>query len=145
MADQTVRPVDGAYGREGDMVSFADGFPLLLTTTPSLAALNARLEQPMEMARFRPNLVVSGIIEAFAEDGWKALRIGALTLRVVKPCTRCVITTQDPRTGEGQGREPLAALRKMGRLWDRMPVFGMNVIPDGPGVVELGQAVELLG
>jgi uncharacterized protein YcbX len=66
-----------------------------------------------------------------------------VTLRLVKPCTRCVITTQDPLTGEGKGPEPLRTLRAMGRVWQKMPVFGMNAIPDGAGEIALGEAVEL--
>ncbi|GMM59254.1 MOSC domain-containing protein [Novosphingobium pituita] len=143
MARETVRPVDPAYGQSGDMVGFADGFPLLVTTTDSLAALNRQLETPVTMARFRPSLVIEGVGEAFAEEGWRTLRIGGLTLRVVKPCTRCVITTQDPLTGEGKGPEPLRTLRAMGRVWQKMPVFGMNAIPDGAGEIALGEAVEL--
>lgn len=143
MARETVRPVDPAYGQSGDMVGFADGFPLLVTTTDSLAALNRQLETPVTMARFRPSLVIEGVGEAFAEEGWRTLRIGGLTLRVVKPCTRCVITTQDPLTGEGKGPEPLRTLRAMGRVRQKMPVFGMNAIPDGAGEIALGEAVEL--
>ncbi|MFD2780939.1 MOSC domain-containing protein [Novosphingobium pokkalii] len=95
------------------------------------------------MARFRPNLVIAGAAAAFAEDGWQGLRIGGVTLRLVKPCTRCVITTQDPETGAADSREPLATLRKMGRLWQRQPIFGVNAIPDGTGDVAVGDRVEL--
>ncbi|MEJ0048220.1 MAG: MOSC domain-containing protein [Rhodospirillales bacterium] len=59
-ADPRSRPVAPAYAAPGDVVSFADGFPLLLTTTSSLADLNARLPAPVEMLRFRPNLVIDG-------------------------------------------------------------------------------------
>ncbi|NMN03432.1 MULTISPECIES: MOSC N-terminal beta barrel domain-containing protein [unclassified Novosphingobium] len=143
MGEDVVRGVDPAYGRPGDTVGFADGFPLLVTTQESLDAVNAQLPAPIAMARFRPNLVIAGAPAAFAEDGWTRLRIGAITLRLVKPCTRCVITTQDPETGESEGREPLATLRKMGRLWQRQPIFGVNAIPDGVGEVAVGTLVEL--
>lgn len=143
MGADAMRPVDPAYGQEGDAVGFADGFPLLVTTQESLDALNAQLPAPLAMARFRPNLVLSGAPAAFAEDGWTALRIGTLTLRLVKPCTRCVITTQDPETGHSEDREPLATLRKMGRLWQRQPIFGVNAIPVGAGELAVGDGVEV--
>ncbi|WP_062786273.1 MOSC domain-containing protein [Novosphingobium capsulatum] len=143
MGDDVIRPVDPRYGQPGDAVGFADGFPLLVTTQESLDALNAQLPAPITMARFRPNLVITGAPAAFAEEGWNSLRIGALTLRLVKPCTRCVITTQDPETGESHDREPLATLRRMGRLWQRQPVFGMNAIPDGAADLAVGDGVEL--
>ena len=143
MGDDVIRPVDPRYGQPGDAVGFADGFPLLVTTQESLDALNAQLPAPIAMARFRPSLVIAGAPAAFAEEGWSMLRIGALTLRLVKPCTRCVITTQDPDTGESHDREPLATLRRMGRLWQRQPVFGMNAIPDGAADLAVGDRVEL--
>lgn len=144
MAEETVRPVHPDYGAAGDRVSFADGFPLLVTTVESLAALNARLDAPVDMARFRPNIVLEGAGAAFAEDGWRRLRVGGLTLRVVKPCTRCVITTQDVESGESTGPEPLRTLKAMGRVWQKMPVFGQNAIPDGPAAIAVGDAVEVL-
>lgn len=144
MGADVVRPVDAAYGQPGDAVSFADGFPLLVTTCESLDALNAQLPAPIAMARFRPNLVIAGAAAAFAEDGWRVLRIGGLTLRLVKPCVRCVITTQDPDTGVTDGREPLATLRRMGRVWRRQPIFGVDAIPDGTAEVAVGDRVDLL-
>lgn len=151
MPDTGVRPVDAAFGRDRDQVSFADGFPVLVTTVESLDALNVQLANPITMARFRPNLVIAGAPAAFAEDGWRILRIGSLTLRVVKPCTRCVITTQDPDSGEVvEAMEPLRTLRAMGRVMPgegrrREPVFGQNAIPDGAGVIAVGDPVEVVG
>lgn len=145
MPETVVRPVDADYGRDGDQVSFADGFPLLVTVVESLDALNRALASPVTMARFRPNLVIAGAPGAFAEDGWQALRIGDVTLRVVKPCTRCVITTQDPDSGEVVTKmEPLRTLKAMGRVMPGPrpePIFGQNAIPDGAGTIAVGDAV----
>jgi uncharacterized protein YcbX len=149
MAESGVRAVDAEFGRDGDQVSFADGFPLLVTTVESLDALNGRLASPITMARFRPNLVIAGASQAFVEDGWRSLRIGDLTLRVVKPCTRCVITTQDPDSGAVvDAMEPLRTLRAMGRVMPgvrREPIFGQNAIPDGAGMIAAGDLVEVVG
>ncbi len=135
------RPVDPGYGQAGDEVGFADGFPLLLISEASLEELARRLERPVEMRRFRPNLVVTGA-SPHAEDGWRRFRVGTLTFRAVKPCSRCLITTRDPDTGE-LGKEPLATLAGY-RKQDGKVMFGVNVIPDGPGEIAVGDVVEPL-
>jgi uncharacterized protein YcbX len=91
-------------------VSFADGFPILVANLASLTHLNSRMPQQIGMERFRPNIVLEGL-EPFAEDRIGALHIGNITLRLVKPCTRCVITSTDQRTGE-LSTNPLPVLRQ---------------------------------
>ncbi|NBC15943.1 MAG: MOSC domain-containing protein [Bacteroidetes bacterium] len=141
MPDDSRRPLDPDYGSPDDVVSFADGYPLLITTTASLADLNERMGASLSMQRFRPNLVLD-TREPFAEDDWRRLRIGAVTVRLVKPCARCVVTTLDPTTGEG-GKEPLRTLAQF-RERDGKVYFGMNAIPEGPGSLQVGNAVEIL-
>ncbi|MGH6614532.1 MOSC domain-containing protein [Sphingomonas sp.] len=142
--DTVRRPVDPRYAAEDDQVSLADGFPFLITTEASLQALNTQLAVPVGMDRFRPNIVVTGA-EAWAEDRWRRIRIGTVTLRIVKPCARCVITTQHPLTGaQEQGNDPLTTLRAMGRMAKGGIIFGQNAIADGPGEIALGDAVEIL-
>ena len=140
--DGAERPVDPCYAAAGDRTAFADGFPLLLISEASLADLNARLAQPLPMRRFRPNLVIGGT-EPYAEDRWSRIRIGETTFRVVKPCSRCVITTIDPETGV-RGKEPLATLARYRRLANDV-FFGQNLIHDGIGTLRLGDPVEVLG
>jgi uncharacterized protein len=142
MDDDSVRAVDLRFGREGDHVSFADAFPLLVTTEESLAELNSRMETPLPMERFRPNLVIAGGA-AFAEDSWSAIAVGSVRLRVVKPCDRCVVTTVDQATGVG-GREPLATLATFRRSRGKV-LFGWNAIPDAAGTVAAGDRVTVLG
>ncbi|MFF7731830.1 MOSC N-terminal beta barrel domain-containing protein [Streptomyces sp. NPDC007984] len=144
----TRRPVTPEYARPGETVSFADGFPLLLTTTASLAALNSLIAQgeyagegPLPMNRFRPNVVVSGT-PAWAEDGWSRLAIGDVTFRVAKPCGRCVVTTTDQGTGE-RGREPLHSLGRHRRV-DGKLVFGQNLVPLSRGTIRVGDPVSIL-
>ncbi|MCB1801771.1 MAG: MOSC domain-containing protein [Gammaproteobacteria bacterium] len=135
------RPVDPDFARPDDQVGFADGFPFLLISQASLDALNARLELPVPMLRFRPNLVVAGC-DAHAEDGWRRIRIGDMTFRVVKPCSRCVIPTVDIDTAE-RGREPLATLMSY-RKRDNKIYFGQNLIHDAPGSLRVGMPVEIV-
>lgn len=109
--EQRARYLPNGYGFNSDRAAFPDGFPLLLIGQGSLDELDRRVGRPMEMLRFRPNLVVQGG-EPFAEDGWKRIRIGSLEFRVLKPSVRCIFTTIDPATGErSEDREPMATLR----------------------------------
>ena len=138
------RPIDPRFARPGEHVSLADGYPLLVTTTASLAALNDRLPVPIGMDRFRPNLVIDGALP-WDEDGWQRLRIGTVVLRLAKPCSRCVITTQDSFTGRReQGDEPLTTLRAMGRSQSGGIMFGDNAIPEMSGTLRVGDPVEIL-
>lgn len=141
MPEDTIRPVDPAYAEPNDRVSFADGFPYLLTTTASLEELNRRADSELTMERFRPNLVVAGS-EPFEEDHWRRIRVGDMTFRVAKPCARCVITTLDPDT-QAAGPEPLRTLARF-RSRDGKVLFGENLLPDGIGTVHVGDAVEVL-
>jgi uncharacterized protein YcbX len=139
------RPVDQDYGRPGDVVSFADGFPLLLTSTGSLDELGRWLtaegEQEVPMTRFRPNVVVAGP-PPWAEDRWRRIRIGPVPFRVVKPSGRCVVTTTDQLTGERE-RQPLKLLGQR-RRFGKALVFGQNLIPDAGGVIRVGDPVEII-
>jgi uncharacterized protein YcbX len=134
--DPTRRATNQAYSQAGDRVSFADAYPLLLTSQESLAALNDWIlegprfaEGPLPMTRFRPSVVVAGA-PGWAEDGWRRLRIGEVTFRVAKGCDRCIITTVDPDTA-AKGKEPLVTLARH-RRWDGKIWFGVQLIPDGP-------------
>jgi uncharacterized protein YcbX len=139
--EHQLRQVDPAYARPGDRTAFSDGFPLLLISQASLDDLNRRLATPLSMRRFRPNLVIAGS-EPHAEDSWRRLRIGDLTLRVVKPCSRCVIPSIDPDTAE-KGVEPLHTLASYRRR-DNKIYFGQNVIVDGQGEISTGMPVDVL-
>jgi hypothetical protein len=140
--DQAIRQVDTRYAGPGDQVGFADGFPLLLISQASLDNLNARLREPVDMRRFRPNLVVSGC-EAHAEDGWRRLRIGELEFEVAKPCSRCPIPGIDPDTAQ-RSPEVLKVLAQYRRGDDGKVYFGQNVLHRGSGELQVGQAVEVL-
>ncbi|MFE6174829.1 MOSC domain-containing protein [Streptomyces sp. NPDC056464] len=150
MADPaTSRPVDPEYALPGETVSFADGYPLLLTGTASLDALNSLIAQgdhahegPLPMNRFRPNVVVSGTA-AWAEDDWSRISIGEVTFRAPKKCGRCVVTTTDQSTAE-RGREPLLTLGRHRRLGGKL-LFGQNLVPLSRGTIRVGDPVTILG
>jgi uncharacterized protein YcbX len=141
---QTKRPVDPKYSRPGDQVSFADAFPLLLLSRASVEELNRRLSRPVTVEHFRPNLVVEGC-EPFAEDGWGRLRIGNAELEIAKPCARCAFTLVDPLTGaRATNGEPLRTLAFFRRKGLKV-LFGQNVLVRRPGVIQVGDPIELLG
>ncbi|WP_019631859.1 MOSC domain-containing protein [Actinomadura atramentaria] len=129
----------------GGEVMFADGYPLLVISEESLADLNARLDEPLPMNRFRPSIVLAGL-GPYGEDGVRRLRIGAgpdaAEIEIVKPSARCVITTTDQRTAE-RGREPLRTLAKY-RLADQEIRFGQNAVPRVLGRLVVGDPVEVL-
>lgn len=142
--DASRRGIDPRFSLQDDHVSLADGFPLLVTTEASLDALNQRLAVPVTMARFRPNLVIAGA-EPWQEDRWRRIRIGTMDLRITRPCSRCIVVTQQPDTGERlEGNEPLATLRAIGRRTPDGIMFGQNAIPDRPGSVSVGDAVTVI-
>lgn len=169
MPDETKRSVNPRFDSGGDIVSFADGYPLLVIGEASLVDLNARISgsqkrtddlppfQPLSMQRFRPNLVVDGS-EAFAEDDWDKIRIGDSVFRTTKPCERCVIPTVDPSRGEFDGKEPLKTLATYRAAKDVMPervdrlgltpsavLFGQNLISEAFGAtIRVGDDVEVL-
>ena len=141
-ADGYVRRVSEKYAvNEDDHTGFADGYPILIASEESLADLNSRLETPVPMNCFRPNVVVRGC-DAFAEDTWSRIRIGGVELAIVKPCARCVVTTIDKETLEKK-KEPLKTLNKF-RKQDGGAMFGQNVIPLGRGRLEVGMNVDVL-
>jgi uncharacterized protein YcbX len=128
-------------GRGDAPVGFADGYPLLITTSASLAELNRRLVEPLPMDRFRPNLVIDGC-GPFDEDGWGSITVGSVAIDVVKPCARCAITGVDQATGERSGGEPLATLATFRRV-DAGVAFGQNAIHRGRGVLRVGDPVSV--
>jgi uncharacterized protein len=134
---------DGQYGEDGDEVSLADAFPLLLISQGALDLLNSKVAQPLPMLRFRPNLVVAGT-EPHAEDGWKRIRIGAVEFDVVKSCTRCVFTTVDFERGRfDPSGEPLRTLKTYRRSPEGI-TFGQNLIPRSTGTLRVGDALQVL-
>ncbi|MEI2641679.1 MAG: MOSC domain-containing protein [Candidatus Nanopelagicales bacterium] len=130
------RSDDGASG-----IAFADGYPLLLIGEASLAALNERLEQPLPMNRFRPNIVVAGS-GPFEEDEWLHVELGTVGADVVKPCLRCAITRVDQATGVRGDGEPLRTLGQFRKVKGGVQ-FGQNLVHTGTGTLSVGDPVSV--
>jgi uncharacterized protein YcbX len=128
------------------VTEFSDGFPMLVISRASLAELNTRLPRALPMERFRPNLVIDGV-QAYDEDRIHELRADEVTIRIVKPCMRCAITTTDQQTGERDGVEPLQTLKSYRfDSQQRGVAFGQNAIPiEGIGEgLRVGQRFEVV-
>jgi hypothetical protein len=140
MPDTTRRYVDGRYAHNKEITSFTDGYPLLLIGQASLDDLNSRLEQPVPMNRFRPNVVFTGGTP-FQEDYMKHFEINGITLFGVKPCARCVMTTINQQTAE-KAKEPLKTLSTY-RLKNKKILFGQNLLHQGTGIISVGNTITI--
>ncbi|WP_353952908.1 MOSC N-terminal beta barrel domain-containing protein [Knoellia sp. S7-12] len=150
--DPTRRALNPDFSRLGDHTAYADGYPVTLASRRSLAQLNdwmaegavergESVPEPLPIERFRPNVVVDGDLEPFAEDSWSTVRLGEVSFRVAKPVDRCVMTTIDCTDLEA-GKEPIRTLARH-RRWDGKTWFALQLIPDGTGVVRIGDEVEV--
>src|SRR5690606_1456130 len=141
---QAHRVASPEWAGEGMPVTFADGFQALITTTASLAALNADMlahgEGEVGMERFRPNIVLE-TATAWAEDGWATIEIAGVTFDLVKPCARCIMITQDQTTGSREVASPMPAMGRIRMSADRRvpgPLFGWNAVPRNTGSIRIG-------
>lgn len=145
MPDSSERRIDPLFAKNDEVVSFADGYPLLVISAASLVDLNERIVKnggsALPMNRFRPNLVIAGC-EAYAEDKVGDVQIGKALFRAVKPCARCQVTTTDQARGEVRGPEPLQTLATY-RDTPNGVIFGMNLVPVRLGTVRVGDVVTL--
>ena len=122
--------------------------PLHLICEESLGALNARRaadgKPPVPMDRFRPNLVVSGCPRPHAEDSWRSVTIGGVTLAVTSPCPRCTVPDVQQTSGRVDMREvgPMKSLRDYRQRPGMGTVFGIYLRPSAAGAVRVGDAVS---
>ena len=141
MPENFSRRINPDRARNQENVSFADGYPYLIISEASLQDLNARMETPLPMHRFRPNIVVRGV-EPYDEDDWKDFNIQNLSFYGTHPCKRCVFTTIDQETGK-KGPEPLKTLATYRREGSEV-IFGLNAIASSEGVIRVGDEITIL-
>ncbi|WP_371186957.1 MOSC domain-containing protein [Thalassotalea maritima] len=127
-----------------NQLSFADGYPILLIGDGSLHDLNSRLNKPVSMSQFRPNLVIADC-PAFAEDDWQEIKIGEVHFAIAKPCSRCIFTTVNSKTGErDEHKEPLTTLASYRRADNGDINFGQNLVPLNQGVIHQGEPLKVI-
>ncbi len=143
MDDHSVRRVNPDWGNSP--VSFADGYPILIANSASLSALSDVAGIPLEMQQFRPNIVIHSD-QPWAEDGWASVKIGDIIFDLVKPCTRCVMTTLDPISGMASRQPTMDALIKTRRSKDprvKGVLFGWNAIARTTGLIRAGMSSQI--
>ena len=137
------RSPDALKERGSLPVAFGDAFPFLITSIASIGDLNTRLDMPVPMDRFRPNIVIAGC-GPYEEDTWARIRIGDVELVAAGPCGRCIVTTTDQHSGE-RGKEPLATLATYRKDKDGSVNFGQNYIhATDKGTIRVGDPVTVL-
>lgn len=141
MPDVSKRKVDTDYALNHEITSFSDAFPVLMIGQASLDDLNSRLETPVPMNRFRPNIVFTGGT-AFEEDTMKHFQINGIDLYAVKPCARCVVTTTDQETGI-TAKEPLKTLSTY-RTGNNKVYFGQNILYRNEGMIKVGDELKVV-
>ncbi len=139
--NRTVRSVNTDFAKAGELVAFADGFPTLVVTQESLDEFNSHLEVPVDVRRFRPNIVIAGATP-YAEDSWQTIRVGEIEFNLVKPCSRCIIPSVNPDTGQKEMAVNQALLKT--RRHEQITYFGQNALHHGLGKIRVGDAVELI-
>ncbi len=137
-ADSSVRCVKNKQTQVG----FADGYPLLLINQASVDQLNTLLDNPVSALHFRPNILIKGD-RAFVEDSWSRIKIGEVEFEVSKPCSRCIFTNVDPKTGKADLEQPLKTLAQY-RFHQGNIDFGQNLIPLNQGIIRSGDQVQVL-
>ncbi len=138
MTEETNRLIDVRYASNAETVSFADGYPILLANTASIDDLNKKLDSPIGVDRFRPNIVIQGE-NPFEEDDWGKLNIGAAQIEVVKKCARCVVVNINPQTAV-KGIEVLQSLSQYRKTGNKVH-FGVNALIHIEGIISVGDSV----
>lgn len=148
MTDQSER----ISPRGGAVVSFADAYPFMGISDASLHELNGRLQSPLEMRRFRPNLTF-GATNAFEEDSWLRSSAAGITFTGETLCSRCAIPTTHQDSGE-RGKEPTATFARyrrgahLGTHWKtpqpNAVYFGRNFRHEGTGVLRIGDEMTVV-
>ena len=139
--EENRRDADPDYARNNEQVSLADGYPFLIIGQSSLDELNRKLKDAVSIKRFRPNFVFTDGLP-HEEDSWRNFTIGSVSFEGVKPCSRCVLITVNPETGE-KGTEPLKELSTY-RKKNNKVYFGENLLARSYGEVNEGDVIEII-
>ena len=128
----------GSKAKEKDGITFADCAAYLVVTEASVKDVSSRLPDGMQMdiTKFRPNIVVSGSLEAYEEDYWGAITISSnsrkenrqeVEIVLTANCLRCVSLNVDYSTGQAAKGAEGTVLKKL--MKDRRVDSGMKYSP----------------
>jgi len=121
-------------------IRFSDGYPYTILGTASINSLNDKLENKIDASRFRSTILLE-TQTPHEEDNWTDFKLGGLAFRMVKPCTRCVVTTIDQKTGTAS-KEPLKTLNNYRKVGNHI-LFSMNAICLEEGNLSVGDTLEI--
>ncbi len=114
---------------------FSDAAPYLLVNQSSLDELNSSLADlnfMVDIRRFRPNIVLSGLSPfTELEYQWLGTEENPKLFELIDHCSRCAVITVDPITGEKDPKSrPFKALAKLNSMPDnhKIPAFGVNTV-----------------
>ncbi|KAJ7686183.1 hypothetical protein B0H17DRAFT_1204396 [Mycena rosella] len=98
------------------------------------------------MERFRPNVVMSGVEEAFGEDDWQEISTADHHNFVLPArCPRCMLPNVDTENGKRDPQMPNNAMMQYRKVDSREPskyCFGMYMIPvEDSGVLSIGDQI----
>lgn len=141
MPDTAHRLVDQRYAHNEEITSFSDGYPLLIIGQASLEDLNSRLEKPLPMNRFRPNIVFTGG-QPYDEDLIEHAVINGIDMFGVKLSARCAITTVD-QDNATKAKEPLKTLASY-RMRNNKVYFGQNILHKQTGSISVGDSMQVI-
>jgi uncharacterized protein YcbX len=141
MPDTTYRSINPAHVIINEQVGFADGYPVLMIGEASLHLLQSKVSEVIPMDRFRPNIVFNSV-QPHEEDLWQYFTINTLTLRGIKPCKRCVVTTINQQNS-AMGAEPLKTLSTYRKV-DNHILFGQNVAVPAVGNFDVGDEITVV-
>lgn len=140
MEDQTSRLRQFDQAPYESHVSFADGYPFLFINESSLEDLNQRVDEEIQINRFRANMIINGL-KAYEEEQLNEFSIGDATFKMIKPCARCIMININPETSE-RGKEPLQTLSTFRKKGNKV-YFGMNAVCINPGQVQIGDSLQV--
>lgn len=124
-------------------LNFPDGGQYLILGQSALDNLNSKLDAPIPINRFRPNIVFSGGMP-HVEDAWRSIQIGDTVFEITKPCERCGIPAINQETGE-VGIEPVPTLAKY-RRFDKKILFGqyLKLVDSKSSAISIGDHLQIL-
>ena len=138
MPNETERLVSAPHRDKQEINSFSDSYPFLMIGEKSLEELNRRMEEPLPMNRFRPNIVFSGG-EPHIEDTFGHFTINEINFYGIKLSSRCNLTTIN-QDNAVSGKEPLKTLSKYRRMNNKI-YFGQNLVHEGRGIISVGESI----
>ena len=133
----TVNPASPRLRDSKWPLRFPDTAQFLIVNTKCLEDLNSRIEAPLSIDRFRPNIQVTAE-RPWREEEWNNASAGAVQFWVRGPCSRCVMITTDQNSGVVGPKQPLTVLAGLKRTPASKADFGIHLMAKSVGTLRVG-------